>query len=38
VPTNTFGKTTVGASSDSFTANRKRVNRYALTTTGSVTS
>ena len=33
----TFGKTTVGASSDTFLADRKRVNRYALTTAGSVT-
>jgi subtilisin family serine protease len=33
----TFGKTTVGASSDSFAANRKRVSRYALTSAGSVT-
>ncbi len=33
----TFGKTTVGASSDEFAANRKRVNRYALPTAGSVT-
>jgi hypothetical protein len=33
----TFGKSTVGASSDSFLANRKRVSRYALATTGSVT-
>src|SRR5207247_843526 len=31
-----FGKTTVGASSDSFLADRKRVNRYALATAGSV--
>jgi subtilisin family serine protease len=35
--TATFGKTSVGASSDSFTANRKRVNRYALPTAGAVT-
>jgi hypothetical protein len=33
----TFGKTTVGASSDSFLADRKRVNRYALPANGSVT-
>jgi thermitase len=33
----TFGKTSVGASSDSFAANRKRVSRYALPTAGSVT-
>jgi subtilisin family serine protease len=32
----TFGKTSVGASSDTFTANRKRVNRYALSVTGTV--
>ncbi|MEA2209267.1 MAG: hypothetical protein QOF54_1744, partial [Solirubrobacteraceae bacterium] len=35
--TATFGKTTVGASSDSFLADRKRVSRYALTTAGTVT-
>ena len=33
----TFGKTSVGASSDVFVAERKRVNRYALATPGSVT-
>ena len=33
----TFGKTTVGASSDTFASERKRVNRYALPTAGSVT-
>jgi len=33
----TFGKTTVGASSDYFVAERKRVNRYALPANGSVT-
>jgi hypothetical protein len=32
----TFGKTAVGASSDTFTINRKRVNRYALPGAGSV--
>ncbi len=32
----TFGTTTVGGSSDTFAANRKRVNRYALSTAGSV--
>jgi hypothetical protein len=35
--TGTFGKTTVGASSDTFVAERKRVNRYALPVAGSVT-
>ncbi|HEY4450506.1 MAG TPA: S8 family serine peptidase [Solirubrobacteraceae bacterium] len=35
--TATFGKTTVGASSDTFLADRKRVNRYSLPTAGSVT-
>jgi len=35
-PSTTFGKTSVGASSDSFLADRKRVNRYALPTAGSV--
>lgn len=34
--TATFGKKSVGASSDSFAADRKRVNRYALTTNASV--
>jgi hypothetical protein len=33
----TFGKTTVGASSDTFISERKRVNRYALPAPGSVT-
>jgi DNA-binding beta-propeller fold protein YncE len=33
----TFGKTTVGALADHFVAERKRVNRYALTAEGSVT-
>jgi hypothetical protein len=33
----TFGKTTVGASSDTFSAGRKRVNGYALPAAGSVT-
>ncbi len=33
----TFGKTSVGASADTFAANRKRVSRYALSTAGSVT-
>ncbi|HEV7586329.1 MAG TPA: hypothetical protein VGO14_11180 [Solirubrobacteraceae bacterium] len=33
----TFGKTTVGGASDSFLADRKRVNRYALGSAGSVT-
>jgi len=35
--TATFGKTAVGASSDTFASERKRVNRYALTTAGAVT-
>ena len=35
--TATFGKITIGASSDKSSANRKRVNRYALSTAGSVT-
>ena len=35
--TSTFGKTSVGASSDVFASDRKRVNRYALPTAGSVT-
>jgi subtilisin family serine protease len=35
--TATFGKTTVGASSDSLSANRKRVNRYSLASSGSLT-
>jgi hypothetical protein len=33
----TFGKTSVGASSDMFVSERKRVNRYALAEPGSVT-
>ena len=33
----TFGKTTVGASSDSFSSERKRVSRYSLPTSGAVT-
>jgi len=36
-PPLTFGKTTVGASSDTFLADRKRVSRYALPTSGAVT-
>jgi hypothetical protein len=32
-----FGKTSVGASSDKFLADRKRVSRYALSSAGSVT-
>ena len=32
----TFGKTTVGASTDTFVSERKRVNRYALAEPGSV--
>jgi hypothetical protein len=35
--TATFGKTSVGGSSDRFLSERKRVNRYALSTAGSVT-
>jgi hypothetical protein len=35
--TGTFGKTTVGGSSDSFLADRKRVSRYALASPGAVT-
>src|SRR5207244_1027486 len=31
-----FGKTTVGASTDSFKADRKRVNRYALASAGTL--
>jgi Abnormal spindle-like microcephaly-assoc'd, ASPM-SPD-2-Hydin len=37
LPPATFGKTTVGASVDTFLADRKRVNRYALSAAGSVT-
>jgi subtilisin family serine protease len=33
----TFGKTAVGASSDYFLSERKRVNKYALPTPGSIT-
>jgi subtilisin family serine protease len=33
----TLGKTSVGFSSDTFSANRKRVNRYALSSNASVT-
>jgi thermitase len=33
----TFGKTSVGGSSDTYAANRKRVSRYALASAGSVT-
>ncbi len=32
----TFGKTTIGASSDAYAANRKRVSLYTLPSTGSV--
>jgi subtilisin family serine protease len=35
-PPVTFGKTTVGAKSDVFSSNRKRVNKYALSTNASV--
>ena len=35
-PPATFGKTGVGGSYDTFSANRKRVNRYTLVTAGSV--
>jgi len=35
-PVLTFGKTSVGASSDRFMAGRKRVSRYALPIAGSV--
>src|SRR5581483_11873973 len=35
-PPSTFGKTSVGASSDAFGADRKRVNEYALGTSGTV--
>jgi hypothetical protein len=35
--TATFGKTSVGASADSYAANRKRVSRYALPTAGTLT-
>jgi hypothetical protein len=38
VPGLTFGKTTVGGYSDSFLSSRKRVNRYALPTSGSATA
>jgi len=33
----TFGTTTIGGSSSSYTANRKQVGRYPLPTAGSVT-
>ena len=33
----TFGKTGIGASTDTFPEGRKRVNRYALSEAGSVT-
>jgi subtilisin family serine protease len=36
-PTSTFGKVNVGAVSDRFASDRKRVNRYALTAGGTVT-
>jgi len=36
-PSSTFGKTTIGASSDTFASGRKRVNRYALPAAGAVT-
>jgi subtilisin family serine protease len=36
-PPATFGKTSVGAYSDAFASERKRVNRYALSTAGSLT-
>ncbi|HWX74476.1 MAG TPA: hypothetical protein VNZ05_04165, partial [Solirubrobacteraceae bacterium] len=35
-PIVTFGKTTIGASTDTFLAERKRVSRYALTEAGTV--
>jgi hypothetical protein len=35
-PPSTFGKTAVGGASDYFVAERKRVNRYALASAGSV--
>jgi Subtilase family/Invasin, domain 3 len=35
--TGTFGKTSVGAGSDRFAPDRKRVNRWPLTTSGTVT-
>jgi subtilisin family serine protease len=35
--TATVGKTTIGASSDSYAANRKRVSRYTLATAGTLT-
>ncbi len=34
--TATFGKTSVGSSSDTFVSDRKRVNRYALSAAGSI--
>ena len=36
-PTATFGKTSVGASTDTFRADRKRVSRYALPGPGTLT-
>ena len=36
-PSETFGKTNVGSSTDQFAASRKRANRYALPTAGAVT-
>ncbi|HEV7585714.1 MAG TPA: choice-of-anchor D domain-containing protein, partial [Solirubrobacteraceae bacterium] len=36
LPSETFGKSTVGASPDSFLADRKRVNRYALSGAGTL--
>jgi hypothetical protein len=36
LPSATFGKTTVGGSSDSFLSGRKRVSRYALTASGEI--
>ncbi|MFI4991619.1 MAG: hypothetical protein ACHQHO_12005 [Solirubrobacterales bacterium] len=35
-PASTFGKTSIGASSDSFSANRKRVSAFALPVAGAV--
>lgn len=35
-PTSTFGKTSIGASTDTFSANRKRVSAYTLPVAGSV--
>ena len=36
-PSETFGKTNVGSSTDQFAASRKRANHYALPTAGAVT-